>query len=62
MDSELYEHVVLERVEMIARLTSEGRCTEGDREIALGLIAELAKANSLSERRFSACFDGYIRA
>lgn len=61
MDSELYEHVVLERVEMIARLTSEGPCTEGDREIALGLIAELAKGNSLNERRFSACLDCYLK-
>lgn len=61
MDSELYDHVVLERVEMIARLTSEGPCTEGDREIALGLIAELAKGNSLNERCVSACHDFFLK-
>lgn len=43
MDRELSEQVMIERVEMIARLTAEGTCQERDREIALGLIAEIAK-------------------
>lgn len=59
MDIELYEHVVLERIEMIARLTSEGCCKERDREIALNLIADLVKGNDTSNRYFSAYFDLY---
>ena len=43
MDRELNEHVMLERVELIARLTTEGAIQERDREIALGLIAEIAR-------------------
>lgn len=61
LDIELYEHVLLERVEMIARLTSEGQCKESDREIALNLIADLAKGNTLNERHFSASFDHYLK-
>nr|WP_274610043.1 hypothetical protein [Klebsiella aerogenes] len=34
---------MIERVEMIARLTTEGVCQERDREIALNLIAEIAR-------------------
>lgn len=45
VDRELNEQVMIERVEMIARLTTEGVCQERDREIALGLIAEIAKGN-----------------
>lgn len=45
MDRELRKHVMIERVEMIARLTTEGICQERDREIALNLIAEIAKGN-----------------
>lgn len=45
MDRELSKHVMLERVELIARLTTEGVCQERDREIALNLIAELAHGN-----------------
>ncbi|HGA6354541.1 TPA: DinI family protein, partial [Salmonella enterica subsp. enterica serovar Typhimurium] len=37
VDRELNEHVMIERVEMIARLTAEGTCKERDREIALNL-------------------------
>lgn len=46
MDNELQEHVMLERVELIARLTAEGFCKERDREIALSLIADIASAKS----------------
>ena len=56
MDRELNEHVMIERVEMIARLTAEGACQERDREIALGLIAELAKGNLMKNRSFSIVF------
>lgn len=56
MDRELSEHVMIERVEMIARLTAEGTCQERDREIALGLIAEIAKGNILKNKGFSVFF------
>lgn len=56
MDRELNEHVMIERVEMIARLTTEGACKERDREIALGLIAELAKGNLMKNSSFSIVF------
>ncbi|EMQ1491770.1 hypothetical protein WEU54_003031 [Enterobacter kobei] len=45
VDKELREHVMIERVEMIARLTTEGACQERDREIALSLIADIAGRN-----------------
>lgn len=56
VDRELSEHVMIERVEMIARLTAEGTCQERDREIALGLIAELAKGNLMKNNSFSIVF------
>lgn len=51
VDRELSEQVMIERVEMIARLTAEGTCQERDREIALGLIAEIAKGKILKKQR-----------
>lgn len=56
VDKDLREHVMIERVEMIARLTAEGACKERDREIALGLIAELAKGNLMKNSSFSIVF------
>ncbi|WP_342323486.1 hypothetical protein AAEY27_03235 [Kosakonia sp. BYX6] len=56
MDNELKEVVMLERVELIARLTTEGICRERDREIALDLIAELAKGSSMKNNEFSVSF------
>lgn len=56
MDRELSEHVMIERVEMIARLTAEGTCQEKDREIALNLIAEIAKGNLMKNKYFSVVF------
>lgn len=56
MDRELNEHVMIERVEMIARLTSEGTCKERDREIALNLIAEIARGNLMKNNSFSVVF------
>lgn len=56
MDRELSEHVMIERVEMIARLTTEGTCQERDREIALGLIAEIAKGRILKSKGFTVVF------
>ena len=38
---------MIERVEMIARLATEGVCQERDREISLGLIAEVAKEQTM---------------
>ncbi|EAW4670394.1 DinI family protein [Salmonella enterica] len=56
MDRELNEHVMIERVEMIARLTAEGTCKERDREIALNLIAEIARGNVMKNNNFSVVF------
>lgn len=56
MDKELAESVILERVELIARLTSEGVCRERDREIALHLIAEIASGMELKNAQFSVLF------
>ncbi|WP_029883536.1 DinI-like family protein [Enterobacter sp. T1-1] len=53
MDRELSKQVMLERVELIARLTTEGVCQERDREIALNLIAELAHKNLLKRESYS---------
>lgn len=56
MDRELNEQVMIERVEMIARLTTEGVCQERDREIALNLIAEIARGNLMKNNSFSVFF------
>lgn len=56
MDKELQERVMLERVEMIARLTTEGNCQESDRAIALDLIAEIARGNSMQFEKFKVVF------
>ncbi|UGS46673.1 DinI-like family protein [Kosakonia cowanii] len=56
MDRELKEHAMIERVEMIARLTVEGTCQERDREIALNLIAEIARDNLMKKKNFSVVF------
>lgn len=50
---ELKERVMLERVEMIARLTAEGVCRERDREIALDLIAEITRENLVNNNYYS---------
>lgn len=56
MDNGLKERVMLERVELIARLTSEGICREQDRVIALNLIAEIASNTSMANQQFSVVF------
>lgn len=56
MRDDLKEQVMLERVEMIARLATETRCQERDREIALGLIAEIAKGNKIKSSGFTVAF------
>ncbi|MFQ1681379.1 hypothetical protein ACK08B_16155 [Pantoea dispersa] len=56
MDIDLQERVMLERVELIARLTTEGICKERDREIALSLIAEIANTSVISNKQFSVVF------
>ncbi|HBR4486777.1 TPA: DinI-like family protein, partial [Klebsiella pneumoniae] len=56
MDRDLNEQVMIERVEMIARLTTEGVCQERDREIALNLIAEIARGNLMKNNYFSVVF------
>ncbi|AUU87750.1 DinI family protein [Enterobacteriaceae bacterium ENNIH3] len=56
MERELKEHVMIERVEMIARLTAESTCQERDREIALNLIAEIARGNLMKNNNFSVVF------
>lgn len=62
VDRELNNHVMIERVEMIARLTAEGTCQERDREIALNLIAEIARGNLMKNNNFSVVFSAsYIK-
>lgn len=56
VDRELSKQVMIERVEMIARLTTEGACQERDREIALNLIAEIARGNLMKNNSFSVVF------
>lgn len=56
MDLEFQERVMLERVELIARLTTEGFCKERDREIALSLIAEIASCSKMKNKQFSVVF------
>jgi len=56
VDREFSKHVMIERVEMIARLTAEGTCQERDREIALNLIAEIARGNLMKNNDFSVVF------
>lgn len=56
VDKELDERVMLERVELIARLTTAGVCQERDREIALNLIAEIASDAVIRNRQFSIIF------
>ncbi|WP_455853915.1 hypothetical protein [Pantoea endophytica] len=56
MIDDLKERVRLERVELIARLASEGLCREGDREIALNLIADIAGEMEVRNRQFSVIF------
>ncbi len=60
MNRELNEHVMIERVEMIARLATEGVCQERDREIALGLIAEIAKEQTMRNNSFSVFFSASL--
>ena len=56
MDLDLQERVMLERVELIARLTTEGFCKERDREIALSLIADIAANTVMANKQFSVVF------
>ncbi|WNN49046.1 hypothetical protein [Siccibacter colletis] len=56
MDQGLKEQVMLERVELIARLTSEGASQERDREIALNLIAELAGGQMMTDGNYTVTF------
>lgn len=56
MADDLQERVMIERVELIARLTTEGVCMERDREIALALIAEIASDSTLRNQSFSVVF------
>ncbi|MFD1804541.1 hypothetical protein ACFSFZ_20440 [Mixta tenebrionis] len=51
---DLQEQVMLERVELIARLTTQGSCRERDREIALALIAEIAGKGGVKSNQLSA--------
>lgn len=54
VDRDLNEQVMIERVEMIARLTAEGTCHERDREIALNLIAEMTRGNLFENHNVAA--------
>lgn len=59
MDRELSTQVMIERVEMIARLATEGSCQERDREIALNLIAEIVNDKTLKNKNISSLFLRY---
>ncbi|MCD0205847.1 hypothetical protein SOL28_06045 [Klebsiella aerogenes] len=48
---EVIERVMLERVEMIARLLTEGARRERDREIALSLIVDLVEYKDIANSR-----------
>ena len=52
MRNELKEQVMLERVELIARLSTEGTYHERDLVIALNWIAELAKDTLMKNKSF----------
>jgi hypothetical protein len=56
VDTDLQEQVMLERVELIARLTTEGVCRERDREVALALIAEIAGDMMIKNKEFAVSF------
>lgn len=56
MDNDLQKRAIIERVELIARLTSEGICGERDREIALSLIADIVSNNVMTNQQFSVAF------
>ncbi|EKY2077283.1 hypothetical protein [Cronobacter sakazakii] len=56
MDNDLQKRAIIERVELIARLTSEGICKERDREIALSLIADIASDTMMANQQFSVVF------
>lgn len=56
MDNDLQKRAIIERVELIARLTSEGICGERDREIALSLIADIASNTVMTNQQFSVVF------
>jgi hypothetical protein len=60
MDLDLQERVMLERVELIARLTTEGLCKERDSKIALNLIAEIASNSVISNKQFSVVFSAVL--
>lgn len=51
VDREVSERVMLERVEMIARLLTEGGRRERDREIALSLIVDLVEYKDIANSR-----------
>lgn len=56
VSSELQKQVMLEQVELIARLTSEGACKERDRVVALNLIAEIARNISMTNKQLPVVF------
>ncbi|WP_235514981.1 hypothetical protein [Erwinia sp. Leaf53] len=49
MGEDLYKDVMLERVELIARLASDAICMERDREIALNLIVDILNNRDIRE-------------
>lgn len=56
MDQDLAERVMLERIEMIARLTSDEDCRVRDKDIALHLIADITSQLITRNRRISVVF------
>ncbi|WP_337012618.1 hypothetical protein [Pantoea sp. AS142] len=60
MADDVQEWVMIERLGLIARLTTEGICKERDRGIALNLIAEIAANYTLSDNQFSVAFSAVL--
>lgn len=53
MDQDLAERVMLERIEMIARLTSDEACRVRDKDIALHLIADITSQMIMRNAKIS---------
>lgn len=56
MDQGLAERVMLERIEMIARLTSDEACRVRDKDIALHLIADITNQMIMRSAKISLNF------
>lgn len=56
MDKDLAERMMLERIEMIARLSSNEACRVRDKDIALHLIADITSQMIMRSAKVSVVF------